>query len=123
MIVNWLSDNVPKLSTILCSAGMMVPWLLPNRAVAHDLFRIVEFGVFTGSHDTQTEARNALKEKADKNCYDSLGGAAYGMDVRMSVNKKTGKVSWATGDVDCSVPIRHYHRSDGTVVVEEGEGS
>ena len=37
MFVNWLSYNVPKLSTILCSAGMMVPCVLPSRAVAHDV--------------------------------------------------------------------------------------
>lgn len=37
MFVNWLSNNVSRFSTILCAAGMMVPWLFPNRAKAHDM--------------------------------------------------------------------------------------
>ncbi len=34
MIANWLSNNMSKIGRIVCSAGMMVPWLLPSSAMA-----------------------------------------------------------------------------------------
>ena len=79
MIASWLSNNVPKLSTILCSAGMMVPWLLPNRVMADAMWVVQSVSSSTGyEYDSPGGAIAACYAWLRWDCSSSYGGSLQG---------------------------------------------
>lgn len=108
MFVNRLSNNVPKLSTILCSAGMMVPWLLPNSAVGHSSVTVK--GYSNWKSDKAKSVEEAFKN-AEFNC-DGYNGTLSINSWATSTKTQTGEKSyktWAKGI--CYLPPHEHEKS------------
>ena len=65
MFVNWLSNNVLRFGALLYPAGMMLSWLLPDRAEAHTYVYPSYWSDCIFPNRTQAEAR-ALRKLRDK---------------------------------------------------------
>lgn len=107
MIANWLPNNVPKLSTILCSAGMIVPWLIPNSAVGHSSVPVRGYSNWKSDKDKTVEE---AFHNAEFNC-DAYNGSlsinSWWTSTR--TNKTTGVKrykTWAKGTCDLP-PHKH----------------
>ena len=114
MIANWLPNNVPKLSTILYSAGMMVPWLLPNRAVGHELWieRSYSLTNVPCQYDSPEGLMNAVLRVANKRCEDEDGyrvGNPDGTFYRRKQSSGFYCYGFRDGTVNCDVPLIHEH--------------
>ena len=116
MFVNWLPNNVPKLSTVLCSAGMMVPWLLPNRAVAHDQYRTENWSVETGYSTSRSGAQSDLANELSQATNDCRGRGGDQLSVSNTrINEDSFilfSLYYGEGDVECRIPESHEHEPE-----------
>ena len=101
MIANWLSKNVSKFNTILCSAGMMVPWL-PNSAVA-DLIYVTGY---SDKHDTGSAALTRATNQANTKCKKKNGDPGilvYGKITKHNPGK-SNEYYTAKARIKCWIP-------------------
>ena len=115
MIANWLSNNMSKFSRILCSAGMMVPWMLPERAVAHDKSRYEYInGTVFCDYESASDAQRAV-----------LAGTRQACEEKGTVVEERTPIAWkcmnqlwmaTDGGVKCKIPVPHTHDDSDAVM-------
>ena len=116
MIANWLPNNVPKLSTILYSAGLMVPWLLPDRAAAHDYEYKYPYSetdcVFPNQSQAEGTALRAIRKECSGDGGTLVNNRAWGGMCQVT-NPETGQIQykyWGAAQGTCKIPVGpHTH--------------
>ncbi len=116
MLAKWLSNDVPKFSTILCSAGMMVPWLLIDRAAAHDFdnkeYDVGTDCVFPNRLQAEGSALRRLRDICSQAGGTLTSNRAWNGQC-LKKNPETGKNEykyWGAGWGRCKIPAgQHTH--------------
>ena len=111
MLANWLFKDVPKFSTILCSAGMMVPWVIPDSAVAHDVTEDA-YQETECEYDTIDEAVKTVKDDASYECFYMYDADEVRHHVKGYKCKPSGKYK-AKNFAKCV--FHHSHGDSGDV--------